>query len=105
MERILKEGKMQQVMYLGFILCLTENRQLLAWEHPRHRAEGLLGKAGFCPIRILNKGFRRTYLELFTSTKEHQTGWEMIKTRLVSAPALEIADLNLSHCRSMRDKA
>ena len=29
----------------------------------------------------------------------------MRKTRLVSAPALELADLNLSHCRSMRDKA
>ena len=29
----------------------------------------------------------------------------MRKTRLVLAPALERADLNLSHCRSMRDKA
>ena len=34
--RLLKEGNNQQVMYLGFILCLTENRQLPAWEHPRH---------------------------------------------------------------------
>ena len=103
--RLLKEGNNQQVMYLGFILCLTENRQLLAWQHPRHRAEGLLGKAGFSRIRILNKGFKRTYLELFTLTKEHQTACEMRKTRLVSPPGLELADLNLSHCRSMKDKA
>ena len=36
MERLPEEGKKQQVTYLGFILCLTENRQLPSWEHPRH---------------------------------------------------------------------
>ena len=70
-----------------------------------HIAEGLLGKAGFYRIRILNSGFKRIYLELFILTKEHQTACEMRKTRLVSAPGLEVADLNLSLCRSMRDKA
>lgn len=108
MEWLPKEAQVckQQVLHLGFILCLRENTQRQAQEHPRQtQLRGSGERQGSVELGSRTQALKGHDLELLTCMKEHLTACETVKTRLVLAPALELADLNLSHCMSRRDKA
>ena len=101
----------QQVTYLGFVISqgewglLSDRKQAIAgFGTPKtcRQLRGFLGMAGFCRIWIPNYGLivKPLYealkghdFEPLTWTMECKTAFETIKTKLVSALALGLPDL------------